>query len=309
MALSPERVPGPTARYVAITPARDEVENLRRLARTMLDQTLRPGVWFVVDDGSTDGTLELARELAAAHSWIRALVSPAAEEADGGVSAGRIGGRDIVAFNAGLAALDDRPEFVVKLDADVSLDSDFFERLIGEFEADPTLGIASGNCWEQDASGRWSPRNVTAGHVRGATRMWRWECFEQVAPLEPRLGWDGIDEMKASRRGWRTESLVELPFYHHRIVGARDGSRWRKWTTDGGTAHYLGHRVPFLVLRSVFHATVRREPAAVALLWGYAASALRRRPRCADPGVLACRKREQSLRNVGARVAEVLGHR
>jgi hypothetical protein len=47
----------------------------------------------------------------------------------------------------------------------------------------------------------------------------------------------------------------------------------------------------------------------VALLWGYAASALRRRPRCADAGVLACRKREQSLRNVGARVSEVLGHR
>jgi glycosyltransferase involved in cell wall biosynthesis len=294
---------------VAITPARDEVENLRRLARTMLDQTIRPRMWLVVDDGSTDGTLELARELAAAHPWIRALVAPAAAEADGGVSAGRIGGRDIIAFNAGLAALDDRPDFVVKLDADVSADPDFFERLIGAFDSDPRLGIASGNCWERDAFGCWSPRNVTAGHVRGATRMWRRECFEQVTPLEPRLGWDGIDEMKASARGWRTESLVELPFYHHRMCGARDGSRWRKWATDGGTAHYLGHRVPFLVLRSLFHATVRREPAAVALLWGYAASAIRRRPRCADAGVLAHRKREQSLRHIGARVAEVLGHR
>lgn len=295
------------SRYVAITPARDEAANLPRLASCLAGQTVRPSAWVIVDDGSTDGTLQLAQELAREHEWIRVLVSSAAGSADGGVPSGRIGGRDVIAFNAGLAALDHEPDFVVKLDADVSADPDFFERLLAEFDADSSLGIASGNCYEQDDLGAWRPQNVTAGHVRGATRVWRWACLQQVLPLEVRLGWDGIDEIKASLRGWRTESLVQLPFYHHRIVAARDGSRRRKWATDGGTAHYLGHRFSYLVLRALFHA--RREPAALAMLWGYAAAALRRTPRCADADVRGYRQREQSLRNVPARIREVRGSR
>jgi glycosyltransferase involved in cell wall biosynthesis len=295
------------ASYAAITPARDEAANLPRLARCLAGQTVRPSAWVIVDDGSTDETLAQARGLAREYPWIRVLVSPGAASEDGGVPSGRIGGRDVIAFNAGVAALEDRPDFVVKLDADVSADPDFFERLLAEFDADPSLGIASGNCYEQGADGRWRPQNVTAGHVRGATRVWRWACFEQVLPLELRLGWDGIDEMKAQALGWRTESLVGVPFYHHRMVAARDGSRWGKWATDGGTAHYLGHRFAYLVLRVLYHG--RREPAALAMLWGYLAAEVRREPRCADADVRAQRLREQRLRDVPARVREVLGRR
>ena len=39
---------------------------------------------------------------------------------------------------------------------------------------------------------------MTGSTVWGATRAYRWECLQQVLPLEERLGWDGIDEFKAN---------------------------------------------------------------------------------------------------------------
>ena len=61
--------------YAVMTPARDEVENLPRLAASLAAQTVPPDVWFIVDNGSTDGTLEIAKELAPSR-WIRVLSLP-----------------------------------------------------------------------------------------------------------------------------------------------------------------------------------------------------------------------------------------
>ena len=54
--------------YALITPARDEAENLPRLAASIQAQDVAPDAWVIVDNGSTDGTLEIASELAREHS-------------------------------------------------------------------------------------------------------------------------------------------------------------------------------------------------------------------------------------------------
>ena len=51
--------------YAAVTPVRDEEDNLRRLAESMLDQTYKPVAWIVVDNGSTDGTVHSRRGVGA----------------------------------------------------------------------------------------------------------------------------------------------------------------------------------------------------------------------------------------------------
>ena len=150
------------------------------------------------------------------HEWISTISIPG--------EARPVPGAPIVrAFHAGLAELHELPDLVVKLDADVSMEPDHFERIAQAFVGDPSLGIASGTCLEQDVDGHWLPIEVAQGHVRGAVRVYRRECLEQVLPLVERVGWDGLDELKAAVLGWTTRMLPDLAFHHHRRLGARDG--------------------------------------------------------------------------------------
>jgi glycosyltransferase involved in cell wall biosynthesis len=289
--------------YAVVTPARNEAANLRRLAGSMEAQLVRPLQWMIVDDGSTDDTAELAQDLAARIPWVTLMTSPAATRGDA-LTLGRSGGRDVVAFQAGIAALDKRPDVIVKLDADVSLAPDYFQQLLERFEGDPKLGIAGGICQELDATGQWQAVHVTRGHVRGAARAYRWQCFEAVAPLEERLGWDSVDLAKARVAGWGVRSFEEIPFQHHRKMGARDGS-WASYSSQGDVAHFLGYRPSYLLIRTTFRAV--RDPAALALIVGFSKAALARRERVSDPRVVDEVRQSQSLRRLPRRAREARG--
>src|SRR5262249_11104812 len=195
--------------YAVVTPVRNEEENLPRLADALARQTHLPQSWLIVDNGSEDGTLGLATELAEAFPWIRVL------RVDGDARASR-GAPVVRSIHAAVAEVGHTlPDLVVNVDADVSFEPDFFERLVQAVVADPALGIARGSGWEF-RRGRWRQRHLTGSTVWGATRAYRCECLRVVLPLEERVGWDGVDELKANAAGWKTRILLELPFYHHR---------------------------------------------------------------------------------------------
>ena len=146
---------------------------------------------------------------------------------------------------------------------------------------------------------------MTGGTVWGATRAYRWACLQDVLPLEARHGWDGIDQLKARARGWETRTLTDLPFRHHRAEGHHDGSTWAHWLANGDTAHFMGYRPSYLLARTLHQ--VRRDPAAFALLLGYASAAVRRTPRLEDPRARAVLRTDQSFRNILHRRREALG--
>jgi biofilm PGA synthesis N-glycosyltransferase PgaC len=288
-----------TYSYAVVTPARDEAENLPRLADSLVGQTARPSAWKIVDNGSSDGTLEVAQRLAATHDWIHVLSLP-------GTSVAERGAPIVRALQAGIAALASAPAIVVNVDADISFEADYFERLLAKFDDDQSLGIASGSAFEL-RQGTWEQRYVTGSTVWGASRAYRWECLQQLLPLEERVAWDGVDEFKANARGWRTVAFEDLPFRHHRREGERDGTAWRARVNQGDAAHFLGYRAWYLVLRSVWNA--RHEPAALGMIWGYAAAAARREARNPDPESRAYLRRQQSPRNLKRRALEAAGRR
>lgn len=278
--------------YAIVTPVRDEVENLRRLGASLAAQTTRPERWVVVDNGSDRPTLDVIEALARAHSWIGAVAAPGHPNP--------LPGAPIVkAFHAGLGALGSLGDIVVKLDADVSLEPHYFEHVLRAFAADEQLGIAGGVCLEL-REGIWQEVTVTGTGVRGAARAYRRACLEQLLPLPECMGWDGVDELKAGVLGWKTELIPGISFRHHRRLGERDGGAHRRWVAQGRGAHYMGYRFSYLLLRSVYRA--RREPAALAMPWGYVQSALRRRPRFQDDAVRAHLRRQQSFLRLPGRL-------
>ena len=103
--------------YAIVSPARNERDNLIRLAESVLAQTQRPARWVIVDDGSDDGMDAVAADLAARHDWI---ISIRTGEGSDELAEGRRRGRDLLAFRRGLAALDIAVDIFVKVDADTS---------------------------------------------------------------------------------------------------------------------------------------------------------------------------------------------
>ena len=282
--------------YAVVTPARNEAENLGRLAGCLVAQTMPPAVWVIVDNGSTDETFAVGRQLAQAHDWIRLERMETTDEMARGAPVVR-------AFHRGLHVAG-RRDVVVKLDADVSFERHFFERLVGEFAADPSLGIAGGVCLEQVRGGWVTQHTLLRSHVRGATRAYRFDCLSEILPLEECVGWDGVDELKAGVRGWGVRSLPELPFYHHRSLGQREGV-WHAWSAQGGMAYFMGYRFSYLLFRTLFH--MRAEPRAVAMLLGFCSALARRSTVLGDRDARRHLRDQQRFRQLHRRVREATG--
>ncbi|HWH92911.1 MAG TPA: glycosyltransferase [Baekduia sp.] len=279
--------------YALVTPARNEAENLPRLAESVVAQTLPPAAWIIVDDHSDDGSLAWTQELAARHAFIQAVAWEGPN--NGAVSEGRREARDLHAFRAGLDALPAPVDVVVKVDADTAFEPEYFERLLAKFAEQPDLGIAGGGCYERE-NGEWVLQSTAASHPRGASRAYRWVLVQDIRALEPRMGWDGLDEVKASLRGYRTQQFPELVFHHYRPEGARERHRLRARAVSGRASWFMGYRPTFLILRALHRA--RKDPAALAMIWGYFAEAAKRTPQCADKEVVAALRKRQALQTL-----------
>ena len=280
-----------TLTYAVVTPARNERDNLRRLTESVLAQDHAPVLWVIVDDGSDDGMGTVADDLAQRYDWI--FVVGTGEDA-ANLAEGRRQGRDLLAFRRGLSILPGPVDVFVKVDADTSFEPDYFARLLNRFAQQPDLGIAGGSCYEL-IDGEWQRIKVSGSHPRGASRAYRWALLDDVFALEPELGWDGVDEVMAELRGYRTAGFTDFGFRHHRKVGERDG-RLRAGSALGRQAWYMGYRPSYLVLRALYRA--RENVASLAMVWGYTWAAASGAPQCPNAAITRRVREGQRLRVV-----------
>lgn len=114
--------------YVIITPACNELYHIKNILDSVVAQTIQPAQWVIVDDGSTDGTAHFVQGYVEKHPWIK-LIKNSLHEAN------RQGGAKVVrAVILGYQALDVTDfEFLVKLDADLTLPSNYFEEVSKSF--------------------------------------------------------------------------------------------------------------------------------------------------------------------------------
>jgi biofilm PGA synthesis N-glycosyltransferase PgaC len=285
-------------RVLIISPVRNEEKHIELVVRSMERQSRPPDAWLVVDDGSDDATPALLRRLADDIPFMTMLATPAAYTADDGdrhaaAAAPR-------AFNWALRHTDPRGfTHLGKLDGDIELPDDYFERLLDQFDANPRLGIAGGTLVEPVGSD-WRPAKAARQHVRGALKLYRRECFDAIGGIRERLGWDGIDESYARMRGYDTESFDHIVARHHRPLGAAGGSLRGK--IRRGEVHYvLGYGVHWAALKALQLAVPQSRPTAgAAFLFGYVRAAVTSVPRIEDEEYRRFMRRDQARRMLKA---------
>jgi poly-beta-1,6-N-acetyl-D-glucosamine synthase len=261
---------------VVVVPFLNEEEHLGTMLASVAAQERPPDKLVLVDDGSTDRSPDIAAAFGAERSYAVVLRRPVRPvERDRMVKAA-----ELEAFEWGVAHVTEPWDVAAKLDADLELTPGFLAEIERRFAADPRLGVA-GAYLSVLRYGAVSRQRCPPSHVEGATSFYRRECFEQIFPLPPMLGWDTIDEVRARNRGWRTQSF-SIPSGDPlllRRTGSHDGVL-RGFRRSGLAAWAYGAHPLHVLASALVRTKYRPRPlGGVNYLIGWAGAALTRHPR------------------------------
>jgi poly-beta-1,6-N-acetyl-D-glucosamine synthase len=274
--------------YVIITPVRDEVDYIQQTIYSVSSQTWKPVEWIVVDDGSTDGTRELLEKVAVDHSWVHVIHNKNRgfrASGSGVMEAFYIGYAEIMVSNW---------DFLVKLDGDLKFGPWYFEKCIKRFLANPKLGIGGGTvCILDNGRQRIEHLGDPPFHVRGATKIYRHECWEMIKPLVKTPGWDTIDEVKANYFGWETQTFSDIELIQLKATGTADG-RWKDFYKNGVSDYICGYHPAFMLakcLKRMLDKPVMLN--ALGHFAGYVSAFVNRKHRDYEPEVVRYLQRQQ----------------
>jgi glycosyltransferase involved in cell wall biosynthesis len=278
-------------RYFIVSPVRNEQQHLPGTIQAVASQTLLPAKWILVDDGSSDATGGIIDQAEKRHGWIKAL-----HRADRGCR--RAGSGVMEAFFDGFNLVQDEPwDFLVKLDGDVTFEPEYFEQCFARFSADSRLGIAGGLvCNRVNGTLRAESKADPLFHVRGATKIYKHECWQAIGGLPRAVGWDTVDEVKANMLGWTTRTFPDIKIVHHRLAGRAYGA-WANWVKNGRASYFAGYHPIFMIMKCARR--IIEEPyvvAALGLFAGFYSGYFRRASRVDDPHLIRYLREQQMHR-------------
>lgn len=250
--------------YIIIIPAYNEAEFLPRTIEAITRQELLPQQLIIVNDGSTDATAMVIDEFAKRFSWI----TPVHSYEDKGYSGGA---KIIQAFYRGYDAIEsDAYDCLVKIDADLYVEPDYFQRISEHFAANPRLGLVGGMLLTEK-NGQWVYENISdRDHVKGAYKAWRKPAFEDMGGLKQTIGWDTLDEILLQYYGWEVLVDESLPIKHFRPLGTKTGLV--RVRVRIGYSFFRMRYGFWISLISAAKTAFRNEPyllSGLAVMWGY----------------------------------------
>lgn len=238
-------------KYYVVIPAHNEESFIAKTLDSLVSQTILPSKVVVVDDHSIDATAASVLTYAERFPFINMVH----QESD---SAHLPGSKVIKAFNLGLNCLDENYDIIVKLDADLILPTDYFEKILKAFEGDPKIGMAGGFAYIEK-SGQWELESLAdKDHIRGAFKAYRKKCFQDIGGLRTAMGWDTADELLAQYYDWKIHTDESLIVKHLKPTGSNYNQQARY--KQGESFYTLGYGFAITLVASAKLAMKKKQP-------------------------------------------------
>ncbi|NOX48186.1 MAG: glycosyltransferase family 2 protein [Chlorobi bacterium] len=263
-------------KYNIISPVRNEEKFVEETIKSVINQTVLPREWILVNDGSTDRTEEIIKPYVEKHDWIK-LVSLT----DRGYYYPGTGVVEVVKKGFGTISSTDW-DFLVKLDCDITIETNYFENILNEFIKNPRLGIASGGIYLIEGT-KTTQEKSQSDHPWGASKVYRRKCFEDIKGWKPIPGWDLADLLSAQMNGWETRCFNQFRIYHYRGTGLRRTGLTSGRFLWGRFQYRYGYSLFYIFLKSIYW--LPEKPyilGGASILTGYLYAAVTREKRLFD---------------------------
>lgn len=259
--------------YAIISPVRNEEEHVEHTLKSVVNQTVKPIEWIIVNDGSTDNTAHIIEKYTAKYPWIKlyTLEDRGYYYPGSGVIQVVKHGYDKLSSNG--------IDYIVKLDCDIALENNYFENIFRRFEENPKLGIASGAIYFKKDHLEIK-ENSQDDHPWGASKIYRKACFNDINGWKPIPGWDLADLLSAQMKGWETRCFDEFKIYHFRGTGLRRSGITKGRFLWGRFQYRYGYNLSYIFLKSIYW--LKEKPViigGIGIFGGYIYAALRQEPK------------------------------
>ncbi|MBZ4646272.1 MAG: glycosyltransferase [Clostridia bacterium] len=274
-----EKMQSKNYKYIIVTPCKNEEVNISKLIESIASQTIRPVLWVIIDDGSTDRTPDIIADAIYQHSWIQSIKFNY-ERRDRGLHLANIIREG---FDYGTDYCKTRQieyDYLSNIDSDIVLENTFFEDMIDIFEEDSTLGVASGGIYHQK-NGRLVCAKINKSEPSGACLVIRKSCFMQCGGIFVSYAWESVLNTKAKLRNWNTRRYDDIVAVESRGTNSAEGY-WKGYVYKGECAFFLQFYPLHVLTKSIMYLFKKPHFIGLAYLYGYTMNLILRKPQIDD---------------------------
>jgi len=249
--------------YILITPVKDEEKNLPLLVNCIINQTILPSMWVILNDNSTDKTQIIINKLENTYPWIKGVTIKEATNRDLDEHFGKICNLAIEEAIRHCEKTKLKISYLVKVDADIILPYNCIEENLIRLDRDNELGIASPYIQDLpnkplDQEKLFSTNNSKKNYSRfdmlepsDGLRFYRYATFNDIGGIPETMAPDVVALVKAKLRGWKVERFNELICYKTRKTSSSIRSIFQGYFMQGERRYYLNYPPSIIIFLSL----------------------------------------------------------
>lgn len=265
-----------------ITPVKNEEIYLPHMARAILEQTVLPKLWVIVDNESTDATSKIVHDLQIEYPFIKYSFQKSKKEGRNHLNFSRTvkNGYDFILNYC--KENDVNFDYIAKVDADILLNKYFFERTSDHLKNNPDAGVVSSTSYTIDekctkrtyshiSKSELSLEKKMQGEIHDI-RLYSKKCLDDIGGFPiAKYSPDTVMLVRLRERGWKMNCIDSTDFYIMRGDPSDIRAVLRSGFIHGRSRRYLNYN-PMLMTLIVLNST-RSPPylSGLTIILGYIA--------------------------------------